>query len=424
MSRATEGFSAMISVFTTGHLSEGLGGRRRPERPWVREFVTVSAQVADGDTWRDDHALLRLRGHRQPAAEAGLSPALDGHREPPEGGRLRARGQPPLEPRSVADRALALPAAAGEVHGEGGAVLVPASPPAELGRGVPGRARHGRPERVRSGGSARQGRRGGGDVPPGHEAVEGDPEDAAAEGVHGRRADRDRRRRPDRARGDLGHGPPDAARPDADRLRAAACARGAAAAAHGPGDGRDRAPAGNAVTDAARPLLIIDGDSLSHRAYHALPKTIRRGDGRPAGALVGFANFLLRLWEAESPRAVFVGWDTLFVPTYRNEALPGYQGGREFDDAIVEQLDLLPQLVSAFGFATAKGEGYEADDFLAAAARSEEARGGTALVATSDRDAFQLASDRVTILQPVRGVSELRRVGPAPGTEGCGRPAP
>jgi DNA polymerase-1 len=167
------------------------------------------------------------------------------------------------------------------------------------------------------------------------------------------------------------------------------------------------------VTDAARPLLIIDGDSLSHRAYHALPKTIRRGDGRPAGALVGFANFLLRLWEAESPRAVFVGWDTLFVPTYRNEALPGYQGGREFDDAIVEQLDLLPQLVSAFGFATAKGEGYEADDFLAAAARSEEARGGTALVATSDRDAFQLASDRVTILQPVRGVSELRRVGPA-----------
>jgi 5'-3' exonuclease len=161
------------------------------------------------------------------------------------------------------------------------------------------------------------------------------------------------------------------------------------------------------------PLLVIDGDSLAHRAYHALPKSIRRAEGRPAGALVGFANFLLRLWEAEQPRAVLTAWDTLFVPTYRTEALPGYQGGREFDDAILEQLDLLPELVGAFGFAAAKAGGYEADDFLAAAARAEEARGGTSLVATSDRDSFQLAGARTTILQPVRGVTELRRVGPA-----------
>jgi 5'-3' exonuclease len=166
------------------------------------------------------------------------------------------------------------------------------------------------------------------------------------------------------------------------------------------------------VSAGARPLLVIDGDSLAHRAYHALPKTISRAGGRPANALVGFANFLLRLWEAEQPRAVLVAWDTLFVPTYRNEALKGYQGGREFAEEIVEQLDLLPELVSAFGFAIAKGEGYEADDFLAAAATAEEARGGTALVATSDRDAFQLASGRTTILQPVRGVSELARIGP------------
>jgi DNA polymerase-1 len=70
-------------------------------------------------------------------------------------------------------------------------------------------------------------------------------------------------------------------------------------------------------------------------------------------------------------------------------------------------------VVEAAGFGAAKGVGYEADDFLAAAVAFEEARGGTALVATSDRDAFQLASDRTTILQPVRGVSELTRVGPA-----------
>jgi DNA polymerase I len=162
-----------------------------------------------------------------------------------------------------------------------------------------------------------------------------------------------------------------------------------------------------------RPLLVIDGDSLAHRAYHALPKSIRRAEGRPGNALVGFSNFLIRLWESEQPRAVFVGWDTLDVPTYRHELFAGYQGGREFDQELLEQLDLLPEVVRAFGFAAAKEPGYEADDFLAAGVRAEEARGGTALVATSDRDAFQLASDRTTILQPTRGVSELARVGPA-----------
>jgi DNA polymerase-1 len=157
------------------------------------------------------------------------------------------------------------------------------------------------------------------------------------------------------------------------------------------------------------PLLVIDGDSLAHRAYHALPKTIRRAEKRPAGAIVGFANMLQRLWEAEQPRAVLVGWDTLGVPTYRNEAFAGYQSGRVFDAELLEQLDLLPELVRAFGFATAKAPGYEADDFLGAAV----ARGEPTVVVTSDRDAFQLASENVTILQPVRGVSQLTRVGPA-----------
>jgi DNA polymerase-1 len=162
-----------------------------------------------------------------------------------------------------------------------------------------------------------------------------------------------------------------------------------------------------------RPLLAIDGDSLAHRAYHALPKSIRRADGRPAGAIVGFANMLLRLWESESPRAVVVAWDTLEVPTYRHEAFADYQAGRQFDDDLLEQLPLLPELVTALGFAAAKAAGFEADDLLAAAVAAEEASGGHVLVATSDRDAFQLASDRTTILQPVRGVSELARITPA-----------
>ena len=162
-----------------------------------------------------------------------------------------------------------------------------------------------------------------------------------------------------------------------------------------------------------RPLLVIDGDSLAHRAYHALPKTIRRADRRPSNAIVGFTNFLLGLWDSEQPRAVLVGWDTLEVPTYRHQAFESYQGGREFDDELLEQLALLPQLVQAFGFASAKAAGYEADDFLAAAVAAEEKRRGTAVVATSDRDSFQLASERTTILQPVRGVSEIARIGPA-----------
>jgi len=162
---------------------------------------------------------------------------------------------------------------------------------------------------------------------------------------------------------------------------------------------------------ATRPLLAVDGDSLAHRAYHALPKSMTSATGRPSGAIVGFANFLLRLWQTEAPRAVVVGWDTLGVPTYRSEAFPSYQSGRQFDDAIVEQLDRLPELVRAMGFTAAKGAGYEADDFLAAAVAQVESRKGLTLVATSDRDAYQLVSGRTTVLQPVKGVSELARIG-------------
>src|SRR5919202_1159680 len=163
----------------------------------------------------------------------------------------------------------------------------------------------------------------------------------------------------------------------------------------------------------SRPLLVVDGDSLAHRAYHALPKTFRRAEGKAGNALLGFSNFILRLWQAEQPRAVLVGWDSLDTPTYRHELFAGYQAGRVFDDDLLEQLDLLPELVEALGFAAAKAAGYEADDFLAAAVRTEEGAGGRVLVVTSDRDAFQLASARTTILQPGRGVSELVRVGPA-----------
>ena len=159
---------------------------------------------------------------------------------------------------------------------------------------------------------------------------------------------------------------------------------------------------------------MIDGDSLAHRAYHAMPKSIR------LNGVLGFANMVSRLWEAEQPRAVLVGWDTYEVPTYRHKEFEPYQSGRVFEESLLEQLPLMVELVGAMGFANAKGGGYEADDFVGAGVAFEEARGGDALVATSDRDMFQLVSEHTTILQPVRGVSELARIGPAEVVERYG----
>jgi DNA polymerase-1 len=151
-------------------------------------------------------------------------------------------------------------------------------------------------------------------------------------------------------------------------------------------------------------LLAIDGDSFAHRAYHSMPKSVR------LNAVVGFTNMLATLWERERPDATLVAWDTLEIPTYRHEAYEAYQSGRIFEESILEQLAILPKLCAAAGLFVGKGGGYEADDFLAAAAHAWP---GDVLVATSDRDAFQLVSDRVTILQPVKGVSEIARIGPA-----------
>jgi exodeoxyribonuclease-3 len=167
-----------------------------------------------------------------------------------------------------------------------------------------------------------------------------------------------------------------------------------------------------ATTVAREPLLVIDGDSFAHRSYHALPKTIMRRGRKPAGAILGFANLLLRLYREEKPRAVLVAWDTLEAPTYRHKEFAAYQSGREFDDALIDQLDLIPKFVTACGFQNAKSPGFEADDFLAAAATAEERRGGTVLIASGDRDTFQLASNRTTILYPARGQG-MTRVHPA-----------
>jgi DNA polymerase I len=120
----------------------------------------------------------------------------------------------------------------------------------------------------------------------------------------------------------------------------------------------------------------------------------------------------MRFFDAERPRAVVVAWDTLEVPNWRAEIFPPYQSGRVFDASLIEQLNTLPEFVAACGFVNAKAAGFEADDFLAAAVAREEKRGGTVIVASGDRDAFQLASAATTIVHPLRA-GEFARIGPA-----------
>jgi DNA polymerase-1 len=155
--------------------------------------------------------------------------------------------------------------------------------------------------------------------------------------------------------------------------------------------------------------MVVDGDNLMHRAYHAMPPVTGAG-GRPVGALLGFTNMLVTLWDATGPRAIAVGVDSR-QRGYRHELLPGYQGKRApFDPAIVEQLDDVVAYLTAFGILACRVPGFEADDCIATLATREEARGGTALVLTGDRDAFQLASGAVSVLRPVKGVAETELV--------------
>jgi DNA polymerase I len=150
------------------------------------------------------------------------------------------------------------------------------------------------------------------------------------------------------------------------------------------------------------PLLVIDGDSIGHRAYHAMPP-VPDAQGRPSGLLLGFANVLLATWDWVHPRAVLLALDSR-VPSYRHELLPGYQGQRPpFPSDLTEQLDALPELAEAFGFVAAKISPFEADDLLASGVEQELARGGSAVTMTSDRDAYQLVGDRSSVLVPSKG---------------------
>jgi 5'-3' exonuclease len=161
------------------------------------------------------------------------------------------------------------------------------------------------------------------------------------------------------------------------------------------------------------PLLAVDAPSLLFRAFYALPESIKGGGDTPINALLGTANLILREVEEHDPRAVVL----CFGPDaadYRVELFDGYHADRpDVPEGLVPQFDDSPAFFEAFGWKVHWHDSLEADDLLGSYAHREAENGGRALVMTGDRDMFQCATDRVTILYVRTGARGAEVVDPA-----------
>jgi DNA polymerase I len=156
----------------------------------------------------------------------------------------------------------------------------------------------------------------------------------------------------------------------------------------------------------AGPLLLIDGNSLAFRAFHALPDTIATDQGFPTNALYGLAAMMMKMLAEERPARVVVAWDAK-GPTFRHERDPTYKANRAATpDLLREQQPHFRPLMEAFGFVNTELPGYEADDVIGTLARRAEEAGEDVVILTGDRDAFQLVSDRVSVMATGRGVTD------------------
>jgi DNA polymerase-1 len=161
------------------------------------------------------------------------------------------------------------------------------------------------------------------------------------------------------------------------------------------------------------PLLAVDTPSMLFRAFYALPKTITDGEGRPVNALLGTANLILREVEIHEPRAVVL----CFGPDaahYRTELYPAYHAEREeaMPDELAPQFAAAREFFSAFDWTVATSPDLEADDLLGSYARLEAEAGGRALLLTGDRDMYQCAAERVTVLYVRTGGKGAEELGP------------
>ena len=172
-------------------------------------------------------------------------------------------------------------------------------------------------------------------------------------------------------------------------------------------------PAASTATAAGR-LLLLDGHSLAYRAFYALPvENFSTTTGSPTNAVYGFTSMLINALRDEAPTHVAVCFDVSRA-TFRSDAFPEYKANRtSTPDDFKPQVSLIREVLDALRVPVVAVEGYEADDAIATIAVRAAAEGLDVLILTGDRDAFQLVSDRVTVLYPVRGVSEMSRMTPA-----------
>lgn len=161
------------------------------------------------------------------------------------------------------------------------------------------------------------------------------------------------------------------------------------------------------------PLLTIDGPFVLYRSFFALPDSIRGTDDRPVNALLGATNLILRIAADRGPRAVVVCFGAE-AAAYRVKLYPGYHADRPpVPEALEWQFGEAPGLFSAFGWGSETSDGLEADDLLGSLASQEAAAGGRALIMTGDRDMYQCAAERVSVLYLKQGASGFEEVDPA-----------
>ncbi|MGO2608567.1 MAG: 5'-3' exonuclease, partial [Brachybacterium tyrofermentans] len=170
-------------------------------------------------------------------------------------------------------------------------------------------------------------------------------------------------------------------------------------------------------------ILLIDGHAMAFRAFFALPADgFSDGRGQATNAVYGFTRMIINVVASEKPTHVAVAFD-LPGGTFRDRIYDQYKGGRdETPPEFVGQIDLIMQVLDALGVRWLTVEDYEADDIIASLAHRTATEGGEALIVTSDRDAIQLVGENVTLLQPVKGVTEMRRMNPAAIEEKYGIP--
>lgn len=161
------------------------------------------------------------------------------------------------------------------------------------------------------------------------------------------------------------------------------------------------------MSDKRRTFAVIDGNSLMHRAFHAVPPTMNAPDGRPTNAIFGFLNMFLKMIDAFNPDGVVVAFDK-GKPRVRMEMLPQYKAQRPpMDPDLHAQFPMIKELLGALNVPILQSEGWEGDDILGTLARLGEQAGCDMLLVTGDRDMYQLVTEHVNVVSTRKGLSDV-----------------